>query len=222
MISFIIPTVYSSPQLKIQVTNLERCDLVEEILIIEDVPYNGMFDGMDLKKTKIIPYNGVKKYCNGGWNLGLSISKSYYYALSTDDILYSTKIIEDILHFYKTRSNLGVIGIHPVNYNKYETNRVLFYGIVEKEKLHADGGWGALMFNHKDNVMMIPEDLQHWCGDTYYLNYSKYPVYDYFGEKFFTGNDDHGTESSKILDICINDQKIYEEKYKLEKPIWKK
>ena len=37
MISFIIPTVYNSPQLKIQVTNLERCDLVEEILIIEDV-----------------------------------------------------------------------------------------------------------------------------------------------------------------------------------------
>ena len=221
MVSFIIPTVYKSKNLKIQVSNLERCDLVEEIIIVEDAPYNGMFDGMVLNKTKIVPYDGNQKYCNGGWNLGLGLSKCFYYALSTDDIIYSTKVIEDVIHFYKTRPNLGVIGIHAVNYNKYEPGRLLVYGITERQKEWADGGWGALMFNHKDNLMIIPEDLKHWCGDTYYLEYSRYPVYDYFGEKFFTGNDDHGSESSKIMDVCTNDQKIYTEKYKLPKPLWK-
>ena len=45
----------------------------------------------------------------------------------------------------------------------------------------------------------------------------------YFGEKFYTGNQDHGTSTnSEIMEICYNDQRVFEEKYKLEKPIWKK
>lgn len=221
MISFIIPTVYKSKNLPHLIQNLERCDLVSEILIVEDIKYNGFFDGYDFKKVKIIPFK-EQKYCNGGWNLGLSFSKNFYYALCSDDILFSTKIIEDVLHFYKLRPNSGVVGMHPVQYNKYEPGNILSFGFMEREKPHADGGWGALMFNHKDNLMIIPEDLKHWCGDTYYLYYSKYPCYNYFGEKFFTGNDDHGTSTNEsLMDICKEDQRIFEQKYKMDKPLWR-
>jgi len=221
MISFIIPTIYRSERLISLLRSLDVHSLVSEILLIEDCPYTGMLDGYDFNKLTIVPFQ-ERKYCNGGWNLGVSLSKNYYYALCSDDILFPTSVIDDVIHFYKLRPKSGVIGMHPTQYNVF-SDKPLVYGFVEREVWHMDGGWGALQFNHKDNLILIPEDLKHWCGDTYNVYYSKYPCYNYFGEKFYTGNKDHGTSTNEeVLEICLNDQRVFEEKYKLEKPIWKK
>jgi GT2 family glycosyltransferase len=221
MISFIIPTIYRSERLISLLRSLDVHSLVSEILLIEDCPYTGMLDGYNFNKLTIIPFQ-ERKFCNGGWNLGVSLSKNYYYALCSDDILFPTSVIDDVIHFYKLRPKSGVIGMHPTQYNVF-SDKPLVYGFVEREVWHMDGGWGALQFNHKDNLILIPEDLKHWCGDTYNVYYSKYPCYNYFGEKFYTGNKDHGTSTNEeVLEICLNDQRVFEEKYKLEKPIWKK
>jgi len=221
MISFIIPTIYRSERLISLLRSLDVHSLVSEILLIEDCPYTGMLDGYNFNKLTIVPFQ-ERKFCNGGWNLGVSLSKNYYYALCSDDILFPTSVIDDVIHFYKLRPKSGVIGMHPTQYNVF-SDKTLVYGFVEREVWHMDGGWGALQFNHKDNLISIPEDLKHWCGDTYNVYYSKYPCYNYFGEKFYTGNKDHGTSTNEeVLEICLNDQRVFEEKYKLEKPIWKK
>jgi len=221
MISFIIPTIYRSERLISLLRSLDVHSLVSEILLVEDCLYTGMLDGYNFNKLTIVPFQ-ERKFCNGGWNLGVSLSKNYYYALCSDDILFPTSVIDDVIHFYKLRPKSGVIGMHPTQYNVFE-DKPLVYGFIEREIWHMDGGWGALQFNHKDNLILIPEDLKHWCGDTYNVYYSKYPCYNYFGEKFYTGNNDHGTSTNKeILEICYNDQRVFEEKYKLEKPIWKK
>ena len=221
MISFIIPTLYKSKKLIQLLRSLNAHSLVSEILLIEDCPYTGMLDGYDFNKLTIVPFQ-ERKYCNGGWNLGVNLVKTHYHALCSDDILFPTSIIDDVLHFYKLRPKSGVIGMHPTQYNNFN-DKPLIYGFIEREIWHMYGGWGALQFNHKDNLLIIPEDLKHWCGDTYNVYYSKYPCYDYFGEKFYTGSDEHGTSSSsEIIEIGRNDQRVFEEKYKLEKPIWKK
>jgi len=221
MVSFIIPTIYKSERLIQLLRSLDVHSLVSEILLIEDCPYTGMLDGYNFNKLTIVPFQ-ERKFCNGGWNLGVSLSKSYYYALCSDDILFPTTVIDDVIHFYKLRPKSGVIGMHPTQYNIF-SDKPLVYGFVEREIWHIDGGWGALQFNHKDNIIPIPDDLKHWCGDTYNVYYSKYPCYNYFGEKFYTGNQEHGTSTNeKVLEICRNDQRVFEEKYKLEKPIWKK
>jgi hypothetical protein len=219
MISFIIPTIYRSERLISLLRSLDVHSLVSEILLVEDCLYTGMLDGYNFNKLTIVPFQ-ERKFCNGGWNLGVSLSKNYYYALCSDDILFPTSVIDDVIHFYKLRPKSGVIGMHPTQYNVFE-DKPLVYGFIEREIWHMDGGWGALQFNHKDNLILIPEDLKHWCGDTYNVYYSKYPCYNYFGEKFYTGNNDHGTSTNEeILEICYNDQRVFEEKYKLEKPIW--
>jgi hypothetical protein len=35
------------------------------------------------------------------------------------------------------------------------------YGFIKREVWHIDGGWGTLIFNHKDNNIIIPNDLKH-------------------------------------------------------------
>jgi len=225
MISFIIPTVYKSNNLIPLLRNLDVHPLVSEILLIEDCPNTGMLDhkhGNIFNKVTIVPFQ-ERKYCNGGWNLGVSLIKTHYYALCSDDILFPTSVIDDVLHFYKFRPKSGFIGMHPTQFNCKTQSQPTTYGFAEREIWHVDGGWGSLQFNHKDNLISIPEDLKHWCGDTYNVYYSKYPCYNYFGEKFYTCNDHHGTSTnSEILEMCYNDQRVFEEKYKLEKPIWKK
>lgn len=219
MISFIIPTVYKAPQLPLLIQTLDSCEVISEIILYENAPSNGMLEGIFSNKLIIKEYTG-NDFCNKAWNYGAENSKNYYYALCNDDILFPTTVIHDILHFYKFRPNSGFIGMHPTQFNSEETSPIL-YGVSKREVWHIDGGWGTLIFNHKDNNVIIPDDLKQWCGDTYYVHYSKYPCFNYFGEKFYTNNDDHSTSTkSDILNICYNDQKVYEEKYKLEKPIW--
>jgi hypothetical protein len=219
MISFLIPTVYKAPQLLKLIQNLDNCDLVTEIILYENAPYNGILDNISSDKLIIKTYT-ENDFCNKAWNYGAKNSKNHYYALCNDDILFPTSVIDDVLHFYKFRPDSGFIGMHPTQFDIF-SGKSLVYGFIQREVWHIDGGWGTLIFNHKDNNVIIPDDLKQWCGDTYYVHYSKYPCYNYFGEKFYTSSDDHSTSTkSDILDICINDQKIYEEKYKLEKPLW--
>jgi len=224
MITFIIPTIYKSSFLIQLLRNLDVHPLVNEILLIEDCPSTGILNNCYFNKLNVIPFQ-KRKYCNGGWNLGTSLVKTHYYALCNDDILFPTSIIDDVLHFYKFRPKSGFVGM---DFSQYETEyKPLYYGFKQKENFSPSSsgynGWGTLQFNHKDNDVIIPNDLKHWCGDTYNLYYSKYPCYTYFGDKFYTNIDNMSTSfSEEILIIGENDQRVFEEKYKLEKPIWKK
>jgi hypothetical protein len=218
MITFIIPTIYKSPFLIQLLRSLDVHPLVSEILLIEDCPSTGILNNCYFNKLNVVSFQ-ERKYCNGGWNLGINLTKTHYYALCSDDILFPTTIIDDVLYFYKSKPNSGVIGMHKTQFDTICKPDI--YGFIKREVWYMDGGWGSLQFNHKNNPLIIPEDLKHWCGDTYNLYYSKYPCYNYFGEKFYTTNNDHGTSTNEeMIDIIKNDCKVFEEKYKLEKPIW--
>jgi hypothetical protein len=219
MISFLIPTVYKAPQLPKLIQNLNDHELITEIILYENAPYNGILDNISSDKLIIKKY-AKNDFCNKAWNYGAENSKNHYYALCNDDILFSTSIIDDVLHFYKFRPKSGFIGMHFTQYHHHHQQPDV-YGFIKREVYRTEDGWGCLIFNHKNNNVIIPDDLKQWCGDTYYVHYSKYPCYNYFGEKFYTSNKDLSTSTQgDILNICYNDQKIYEEKYKLEKPIW--
>jgi hypothetical protein len=99
--------------------------------------------------------------------------------------------------------------MHP---SQYETQiEPLVYGFERKLDGETINGWGCLMFNHKLNNVIIPNDLKHWCGDTYCLNYSKFPNYSYLGEKIYT--EMSTSLSPEILKIGEQDQRTYVEKY---------
>jgi hypothetical protein len=121
MISFIIPTIYKSKKLIQLLRNLDVHPLVSEILLIEDCTHTGMLDGYNFNKLNVVPFQ-ERKYCNGGWNLGVSLVKTHYYALCNDDILFPTSIIDDVFHFYKFRPKSGFIGMHPTQLSTYSAS----------------------------------------------------------------------------------------------------
>ena len=219
MITFIIPTIYKSSFLIQLLRSLDVHPLVSEILLIEDCPSTGILNNCYFNKLNVVPFQ-ERKYCNGGWNLGINLTKTHYYALCSDDILFPTTIIDDILYFYKSKPNSGVIGMHKTQFDTACKPNV--YGFIKREVWHLEGGWGSLIFNHHNNDIIIPSELKQWCGDTYFLYYSKYPCYNYFGEKFNTNLQSHSTSTNNELinTVCVQDCKVFEEKYKLEKPIW--
>ena len=212
MISFIIPTIYKSQRIKKLVADLCDCDLVSEILIIEDTSDfvdRDIFFPFCNDKLKIIKFT-KKRYCNGAWNYGIKNVKNYFYALCNDDINFNTSIIYDVINFYKQRPKSGFIGMHPSQYNI--NTKPYRYGFELKDKFSpANNGWGCLIFNHRGNDVYIPSDLKHWCGDTYYLLNSKYPSYSYLGDKVQT--EMSTSSSSDIIALGEDDQKIFLKKY---------
>ena len=74
------------------------------------------FTSYNFNKLTIVPFQ-ERKYCNGGWNLGVSLVKTYYYALCNDDILFPTSVIDDVFHFYKLRPKSGFIGMHKTQFD---------------------------------------------------------------------------------------------------------
>jgi hypothetical protein len=215
MFSFIIPTIYKSQRLLPLIETLENCDLVGEILLIEN--QTGSLDLSNFTKLKIIN-TGENLFYVKSCNLGVSLAQYPYIALCSDDINFSSKTITDVYNFYNTYPQSGYIGIHN---SQYEIHRKpLYYGFgIQEIRLW---GWGVLVFGQKEHYQPMPEDLVHWCGDDFMFQYSKYPVYYYYGEKMYTEMSTSSKDNPVINDIIQKDCNTYENKYKLNEPIWYK
>ena len=72
------------------------------------LPNNGILNNIYSDKLIVKEYT-ENVYCNGAWNYGAENCKNYYYALCNDDILFDTRIIDDIIHFYKTKDDFDRI-----------------------------------------------------------------------------------------------------------------
>jgi hypothetical protein len=217
MLTVIIPTIYKSPHLIKLLRVLENCDLVQEVILIEDdVSKDNTINNTWFNKLTIIPFT-EKRWFNGCINLGVSLVKTQYYAISNDDVVFPSSIIKDCMHHYKLRPKTGVIGMHSTCYHQQPPS--LFALAQQNDIISQVGGWGMLMFNHKNNDIIIPNDLKHYFGDNYMIQYSKYPCYTYYGDKFYTTSDDWST-SVHINDIFKEDGEVYNKKYLRDTPMW--
>ena len=83
-ISIIIPTMWRSDKILKMLPIYEKCDLVKEVIIIDNDPKLTP----DLKPySKILYYtNGENIYVNPAWNLGYTLSSNQV-ILANDDII---------------------------------------------------------------------------------------------------------------------------------------
>ena len=224
MITVIIPTIYKSPYLLQLLRTLEDCDLVQEVILVEDgIDTDKQLDKTWFQKLTIIPFT-KKLWFNGCMNLGVSLVKTHLYVVSNDDVLFPTSIIKDCIHQYKLRPKTGVIGMHSTAYHQHPPSMWAIQRRPNELKGNI-GGWGMLMFNHKDNDIIIPDDLKHYFGDNYMVHYSKYPCYNYYGDKFYTSTKDWSTSSnvdgdSEMKGMIEKEGTIYRDKYWRDKPLW--
>lgn len=162
--SVIIPTMWYSDKTYRNLSNLNDCDEVGEIILIDNNTSLKPKYVDDLKKIKYLPQK-ENIYVNPAWNLGVKESIYKYICISNDDVIFNT----DIFQWIKPHVTSGVYGMWTGNY--YGENVNLPYEIKPIE--YRCWGWGCLIFIHKDNWIEIDERLKIACGDDWLIHHSK-------------------------------------------------
>ena len=155
----IIPTLWKSNRTKKLLSDLNDCEYVDEIIVIN----NQLTDVLDAKVEKVRHISfGKNIYVNPAWNKGIELAKNECIALCNDDINFDPNIFglitKDILMEY------GIIGQSEFNYKGNNTDEPIIEKWLGKVR---DWGWGCLIIFDKKDWINIPNDIKIWYGDDY-------------------------------------------------------
>jgi hypothetical protein len=153
--SIIIPTMWKSDRTLKLLEDLNSCDLVDEILIIDNCFYKR--PTFNFSKVKIFEQS-ENIYVNPAWNLGIKKANNNLICVCNDDINFDVDSTFDFI--LKNKDILGCIGVHPKSYSKNSDDF-----IIESGYHTGGGGWGCLMFCKKENWVEIPNNLKIGYGD---------------------------------------------------------
>jgi len=167
--SVIIPTLWKSDRTKRLITDLQECDYVDEIIIIDN-SYDGHQD-TKVEKIRFVSFGG-NIYVNPAWNKGIELAKNECIALCNDDINFDPNIFgvidESILSY------VGIIGMGEGNY-KDEIDKEKGSYIDIWEPGINDWGWGCMILLNKKNWIDIPDDIKIWYGDNFIKDVNSVP-----------------------------------------------
>ncbi len=168
MISVIIPTLWKVDRLYQTLEELEECEWVTEIILIDNTG-----ERKHINNTKLVyilePQN---TYVNQAWNKGVGISKEECICILNDDIWFDWENFWKITHFIS--ENIGLIGMSTNNYNLSTDCELRLIEIGpdwKSQKGHRPIGYGCCLFIHKDNWINIPEEMKIWAGDDFIFYY---------------------------------------------------
>ena len=163
MFSVILPTIWSPNIEDIDgfINKLQNCDLVDEIILINNAPqkYSGRYSV--LSKIRELKYDNI--YVNPAWNVGVYQSKNELVCILNDDVDFNL----DVFGFMKEqldRDDVKIIGASKSSYHRDSDGD--FY--LEKVEVR-NSGWGCIMFLKKKNWAIIPSDLKIYFGDDYLI-----------------------------------------------------
>lgn len=156
--SVVIPTLWKSNRTKRLISDLQECEYVDEIIVIDN-SYDGYQD-TKVDKIRFVSFGG-NIYVNPAWNWGIHNAKNASVALINDDINFNPNIFEvinnDILQQF------GIIGMGEGN---YKSLNISGDPILEVWKPGVnDWGWGCLIMLNRKYWIDIPENIKIWYGD---------------------------------------------------------
>ena len=157
--SIIIPTLWKSDRTKRLIADLQECEYVDEIIIIDN-SYNGHQD-TKVEKIRFVSFGG-NIYVNPAWNKGIELAKNECIALCNDDINFNPNIFGVIDENVLTYS--GIIGMGEGNYND-KINEAKGPYIDMWQPGVNDWGWGCLILLKKSHWLPIPSEIKIWYGD---------------------------------------------------------
>lgn len=166
--SVIIPTLLKSFRIYKLLEDLEKCALVDEIIIIDNT---GTFKHTH-EKVRIFT-KGVNIFVNPAWNWGVSLATNENLCICNDDINFPTEIFEEV----ENLRDEEVIGMATDNY--YISGEITITPILERP-----WGWGCLFFMKRKDWINIPEGLKIACGDDFLI--SKLSAYQISGFRVYT------------------------------------
>lgn len=157
----IIPTMdKAEKELREMLSKYEECNLVGEILIVDNGPMDFLTLHYLLKlspnKLRIL-YSGPNIYVNPAWNIAAKQAKYPNLLFANDDINITD--LDGILQFMLDNIQDGeVIGIDIT-----DMNRGYYTATTPEQKEYP--GWGSFYAMKRDNYVPIPDDIKIYCGD---------------------------------------------------------
>lgn len=159
--TIIIPTLWKSDRTKRLISDLQECQYVDEIIIIDN-SYDEYQDTL-VEKIRYVSF-GENIYVNPAWNKGIELAKNECIALLNDDINFDPNIFgvinEDVL------SQFGIIGMGEGNYTQPIDEERGPYIDIWKPGVN-DWGWGCFILLKKSNWKAIPNEIKIWYGDNF-------------------------------------------------------
>jgi GT2 family glycosyltransferase len=155
--SVVIPTMWRSDTTIDLLNRYEKCECVDEIIVIDNNK-NNRPSGLDgFSKIKIIE-SQENLYVNKSWNIGVHESRNDLIAISNDDILFKP---EDVFSFVSNIDGWGAIGMAYANFQNVSSSISIEHGN------DIGYGWGCLIFVKKSQWVDIPDSIKIWFGDNW-------------------------------------------------------
>ena len=158
--TIVIPTLWKSKRIHKLLSDLIKCQYVDEIILIDNAgKFFEYYEALDKVKLVQVEEN---IYVNPAWNLGINIAKNDLIALVNDDINFDTNVFGvldgNILNQF------GIVGMGEGNYKEQIDETKGPYLDVWKPGVN-DWGWGCFIMLNKKNWIDIPDNIKIWYGD---------------------------------------------------------
>jgi hypothetical protein len=179
MYSVIIPTLWKCDRLNETLKELNSHPLVGEILLfdntVNEIPIT------DLPKLKHI-LEGRNTYVTSPWNKGALMAQYNKLLVLNDDNWIDWNILYSLSDFIT--EEVGLIGMDEKNHHMTETNYEIGLEPIE----HRNGGYGCVLFVHKNSWIPIPEEMKIWGQDDW----------------LFVKNRNYGKQNYKLVNFKVN------------------
>lgn len=201
-ISVVIPTMWKSDKLETLLNNLQKCDRIGEILIIDN-DYSHKNINID-NYDKIIYLKMVENiYVNPAWNLGVSKSNFEIVVLLNDDILFDVNFFNQLNVADET-----IIGVAEQSYKDPNDNNFRL-----EETDDRNWGFGCMIIFNKKYYVQIPEELKIWCGDDYL--FKKFKNKSIIKGVYFDTTMSITSDLPIFNEVKSNDEILYKSKYSI-------
>ena len=168
MITVIIPTLWKIDRLNLTLKELELCDHVGEIILIDNTGINKKIENRKL----IYILENENTYVNPSWNKGVKMSSNDKICILNDDIWFNWDHFKLISPFISDK--IGMIGMSSDNYNNPEKEIKIskINPYWKSKKGFRPYGYGCCIFIHKNNWIEIPSEMKIWAGDDFIFYYN--------------------------------------------------
>lgn len=158
--SVIIPTLWKPATFPTLLRNLDTCDAVSEIVLVDNAP-SAKPEGLP-QLTKLVHLPQEENiYVNPAWNLGVQHATSEKICICNDDVLFDSDLI---FGHFETQRLKGITGIHPDSFESSTWNEG---DPIRSKEVHIKQMWACLFFLPKAEYIPIPDELKIWWGDAW-------------------------------------------------------
>lgn len=173
MFSVVLPTMWKISEFLKDLNDLENCDKVGEIILINNNISATPSEFDVTNYTKIIEIKPPRNmYVNPAWNFGVRTAKFDKILIKNDDIFFNynkclTAVEEElnkddcIIGTYIS-ANVNKTGVETHNVINHDDDKIRFDIVSER-----GWGYGCAMFFNKKTYIPINENLLIWCGDDF-------------------------------------------------------